>query len=84
MKAIHSVCQSEMFVSLLQAVMERVKNPLDYLREGPEEQEWATAGAKMNRGHDSGATGMTSGKPQALLDKYYSEGKISQGHLDDR
>ena len=80
------MCQSETFVPLLQAVMERVKNLLDYLREGPEEQEWATASAKKDRGHDDRATGsgMTSGKPQALLDKYYSEGKISQGHLDDR
>ncbi len=68
--------------------MDQAKDLLDYLREEPEEQEWATAGAKRDKCHDSKMSGSISVKnsmrPQALLDKYYAEGKISHGHLDER
>ena len=68
--------------------MNRVTDLLDYLREETEEQEWATAGGKRDKTHNSKTLASdivnNSMKPQALLDKYYTEGKISPGHLDDR
>ena len=65
--------------------MDRVKDLIDYLREEPEEQAWATAGSKKDKSHDNRAsTFRDSIRPQTLLDKFYSEGKILPGHLDER
>lgn len=65
--------------------MDRVKDLIDYLREEPEEQAWATAGSKKHKSHDNRAsTFRDSIRPQTLLDKFYSEGKILPGHLDER
>ncbi len=65
--------------------MDRVKALIDYLREEPEEQAWATAGSKKDKVHDNRAAAFgDSVKPQALLEKFYSEGKILPGHLDER
>lgn len=65
--------------------MNRAKDLIDYLREEPEEQAWATAGPKKDKSHDNRASAFgNSIKPQALLERFYSEGKILPGHLDER
>ena len=65
--------------------MDRVKDLIDYLREEPEEQAWATAGSKKDKSQDKRASAFgNSIKPQTMLEKFYSEGKILPGHLDER
>ncbi|KAL0019834.1 hypothetical protein WJX79_000622 [Trebouxia sp. C0005] len=69
----------------LDRCMNRAKDLIDYLREEPEEQAWATAGPKKDKSHDNRASAFgNSIKPQALLERFYSEGKILPGHLDER
>lgn len=77
----------DQLVLVLQSAMDSATDLLQYLSEEPEEQEWATAGPKRDRNHDSRPSSALSSealKPLALLECYYREGKISHGHIDDR
>lgn len=68
-------------------VMDRTTDLLQYLRQEPEEVEWATAGPKRDKSHETrfaNNTAKEAQKPLALLEQYCTEGKISHGHIDDR
>lgn len=66
--------------------MDRASDLPRSLNEEPEEQEWATAGPRRDKSHDNRFISGTANavKPLALLERYYAEGKISHGHIDDR
>ena len=66
--------------------MDRASDLLRCLEDEPEEQEWATAGPKRDKSHDSKINSDLKEvvKPLALLERYYTEGKISHGHIDSR
>ena len=68
--------------------MDTPKSLLDYLKEEPEQQQWATAGSKKDRGLDSRVVANVSANhastPQALLAKYYAQGRILPAHVDGR
>lgn len=67
--------------------MDRTTDLLQYLRQEPEEVEWATAGPKRDKSHENriaNSTAKEAQKPLALLEQYCTEGKISHGHIDDR
>ena len=60
---------------------------LQYWRQEPEELEWVTAGPKRDKKHENrsaNGTGTDLQKPLALLEHYYTEGKIVRGQIDDR
>lgn len=67
--------------------MDRTTDLLQYLRQEPEEVEWATAGPKRDKSYENrfaSSTAKEAQKPLALLEQYCAEGKISHGHIDDR
>ena len=67
--------------------MSRASDLLRNLNEEPEEHKWATAGPRRDKSHDNRAINGAAKdaiKPLALLERFYAEGKISHGHIDDR
>lgn len=70
-----------------QVAMDRATDLLQYLRQQPEELEWATAGPRRDKSQENrtpSGTAKEAQKPLALLEHYCKEGKISHGHIDDR
>ena len=63
----------------VQATQDYTPDLLQYLKQEPEEQEWATAGPKRDKSKSANAL-----KPLALLDRYCTEGKLLRSHIDDR
>ena len=67
--------------------MDRTTDLFHYLRQEPEELEWATAGPRRDKSQENrfaNSTAKEAQKPLALLEHYCTEGKISHGHIDDR
>ena len=57
---------------------------LRYMRQEPEEQEWATAGPKRDKSRSANNTARHAPRPLALFDRYCTEGKMLRSHIDDR
>ena len=67
----------------MQVAQDYTPELLQYLRQEPEEQEWATARPKRNKGSGNDAARHAQ-TPLALFDRYCTEGKMMRSHIDDR
>lgn len=63
----------------VQVTQDYTPDLLQYLKQEPEEQEWATAGPKRDKSRSANAQ-----KPLALFDRYCTEGKLLRSHIDNR
>ena len=68
----------------VQVAQDYTPDLLKYLRQEPEEQEWATAGSKRHKSRSANDAARLAPKPLALFDHYCTEGKMLRHHVDDR